>query len=130
MSGNCNEVEPPLKKFRHLSNIISCKKQEAVATDVTSALGIAEAEIEKFCELCHNIPVPCNKDAITFWMELESSYPNLSHFAKDLMMVPASSTPVEHTFSVAGYCCIGKRNQLTNQNLEREILIKTNDQYI
>ena len=38
--------------------------------------------------------------------------------------------PVERTFSVAGYCCIGERNRLTNQNLEREILIKTNDQYI
>ena len=29
------------------------------------------------------------------------------------MVVPASSTPIERTFSVAGYCCIGKRNRLT-----------------
>ena len=96
----------------------------------TDTLGIAEAEVEKFCELHHNIPVPCNEDAIMFWVELESSFPNLSHFAEDLMMVPASSTPVERTFSVTGYCCIGKCNRLSNQNLERKFLIKTNDQYI
>ena len=33
-------------------------------------------------------------------------------------------------FTMAGYCCIGKCNRLTKQNLEREILIKTNVQYI
>jgi len=119
-SGNSGEVEPPLKKFQHLSNTISDKKREAEATDIASAVSAAEAEVVKFCELRHNIPVPCNKDAITFWLELESSFPNLSDFAEDLMMVPASSTPIEHTFSVVGYCCIGKRNRLTNQNLERD----------
>ena len=43
-----------------------------------------------------------------------------------MIVVPASSAPIEHTFFVAGYCCIGKWNRLTNMNLEREVLIKTN----
>lgn len=55
VGGNSGGVEPPLKKFRHLSNIISHKKREAKAIiDVTSASAIiaAEAEVEK---LRHNI---------------------------------------------------------------------------
>ena len=121
---------PPLKKFRHLSDIISQKLREAQQVDKGIAATIADTEVQKFCELRFSIPTPCNKDGLAFWIDLESSFPNLSHFAEDMMVVPASSTPIERTFSVAGYCCIGKRNRLTNSNLEREIMIKTNEQYI
>ena len=37
-----------------------------------------------------------------FWAEQEIGYPLLSSFAIDLLVVSASSTPVEHVFSIAG----------------------------
>lgn len=47
----------------------------------------------------------------------------LSVLASDLLAIPASSAPVEHVFSTAGQISSGKRNRLSDANLEREIII-------
>ena len=54
-------------------------------------------------------------------------YPVLSSMALDILTIPASSTPVERVFSVAGESTSGKRNRLADQNLEREILVRKVD---
>jgi len=125
-----SDEQPPLKKFRHLSDIISQKLREAHQVEKSTAATTAEREVEKFCELRFGIPPSSKTDALRFWLDLETVLPNLFRLAADLMVVPASSAPIERTFSIAGYCCIGRRNRLNNLNLEREVLIKTNDQYI
>jgi len=52
---------------------------------------------------------------------LETSLPNLFCLAVELMVVPVLQ------LNVPLYCCIDRRNHLTSMNLERDVLIKTND---
>ena len=63
---------------------------------------------------------------MAFWLdeEVARDYSQLSVIAIDLLIVPGSSAPVERTFSTAGDACSGKRNRLTDKNLEREVLIR------
>ena len=66
-------------------------------------------------------------DPLDFWIKSEAQYPTWSKVACD---VPASSTPIERTVSIAGNACISKRNRLTDKNLEREVLIRSNKEYL
>ena len=120
------QIEPPLKKFRHLSKIVSkqlLKKKEPLSNSP------GEKEVDAFIEQRKsNCPHPT--DALDYWVKSEPLFPTLSNVACDVLVVPASSAPIERTFSIAGDACIGKRNRLTNANLEREVLIKSNKAYL
>ena len=56
-----SDEQPPLKKFRHLSSIISQRLREAHQVDKGIAATTAENEIERFYELRFNIPTPSKK---------------------------------------------------------------------
>ena len=71
-----------------------------------------------------------DEDPINFWVANESTYPILSNVCVDLLSIPASSAPVERTFSTAGESTLGKRNRLSGKNLEREILLRKNKHYL
>ena len=47
----------------------------------------------------------------------------LPSFAIDLLATPASSAPVERTFSAAGIATSGRRNRSAGANLEQGVLI-------
>ena len=47
-------------------------------------------------------------------------YPKLAPIAEDILLIPASSTPIER---VAGYCSSGRRSHSSGQNLENEVLM-------
>ena len=74
--------------------------------------------------------MPENVDPISFWIENEAGYPLLSSLAIDILCIPASSAPVERTFSTAGESTSGRRNRLSDKNLEREVLIRKNKHYL
>ena len=57
-------------------------------------------------------------DPILFWST--SHYSAVAPFALGLLSAPASSTAVEHTFSIASFITGGRRNRLTKKNLENE----------
>ena len=67
---------------------------------------------------------------VSMWMEQSTKYPTLSTLAIDTLIIPESSAPVERVFSTAGNATIGKRNRLADKNLEREILIRKNKDYL
>ena len=46
-----------------------------------------------------------------------------------VLVVTASSAPVKRIFSTGGEATTGKRNRLTNWNLEREIFVRQNKNY-
>ena len=46
--------------------------------------------------------VPMKTNPTNFWKDNCKRYPYLSTIAKDVLLVPASSAPVERLFSVAG----------------------------
>ena len=87
-----------------------------------------KAEVERYFSSV--ISLPEEVDPITFWIDNEANYPLLSSLAIDMLYIPASSAPVERTFSVAGESTSGKRNRLSDRNLEREVLIRNNKHYL
>ena len=69
-------------------------------------------------------------DPLVFWASEKQTYPLLSEVAADILVIPGSSAPVERVFSSAGESTTGKRNRLKDENLEREILLRKNRQYL
>ena len=69
-------------------------------------------------------------DPLDCWLAQKSICPLLSFIAVDILIVPASSAPVERTFSSAGESTTGKRNRLSNHTLEREVMLKKNKQFL
>ena len=64
------------------------------------------------------------------WMHVTHEYPLLSAIAIDILAIPATSAPVERSFSAAGDSTIGKRNRLSDKNLEREVFLKKNKHFL
>ena len=57
-------------------------------------------------------------------------FPLISSVSFDILSILASSAPIKRVFSTAGESTIGKWNQLTDHNLEREILLKMNRHFL
>ena len=70
--------------------------------------------------------MPENVDPISFWIENEAGYPLLSSLAIDILCIPASSAPVERTFSTAGESTSRRRNRLSD-NSKKQALSLTDD---
>ena len=61
-----------------------------------------------------------------FWVSVENQYPSLSSVAYNLLVIAASSAPIERVVSTTGEPCIRKHNRLSGKQLEREVLLKKN----
>ena len=61
-------------------------------------------------------------DLLEYWESQSHEYPLISAVAVDILAIPATSAPVERVFSSAGESTAGKRNRLSDKNLEREVL--------
>lgn len=119
--------EPPLKRFCHLSRLLEEKWKEGVKrASEESKQPTWEQQLDNYLKSIQPVQHP---DPVAFWLDEEVAR-DYSQIAIDLLMVPGSSAPVERTFSTAGDACSGKRNRLTDKNLEREILIRKNKQYL
>ena len=73
---------------------------------------------------------PClaeDSDALAFWKGHVGTFPVLSKMAMQYLAVPASSAPIERTFSIAGKVFRPDRCRLIDVNFERVMFIKCND---
>lgn len=120
--------EPAFKRFRYLSSIVSEKLRQASSQPRSPPLIPGQDDLEKY--LNDEVRLSEDNEPLDYWRDNELKYPTLSALASDLLVIPASSAPVERTFSTAGQISSGKRNRLTDANLEREILVKKNKSYI
>ena len=119
------EIGPPAeKRFKHLHRVLELRIKEGIQKASTIPPG--KVEIEHYSSVVTTLS---DKDPITFWLNNESAYPLLSSLAVDLLCIPASSAPVERTFSTAGESTCGRRNRLCSHNLEREIMLRRNRKY-
>lgn len=77
-------------------------------------------------------PLADSVDPLTYWEDEQNHqrFPLLSALALDLLCMPASSAPIERVFSTAGESSVGKRNRLSDLNLEREVLIRKNRHFL
>ena len=118
--------EPQRKRFRHLERVLEQKWKEGLRKK--SKLPHGQAEVERFFESLHSLAD--NADPFAFWLDQASVYPLLSPVAIDVLAIPASSAPVERVFSTAGESTTGKRNRLSDHNLEREVLLRKNRHFL
>lgn len=123
--------EPPLKRFKHLDRVSELlqKKEDEEKEVGSQQMTKEEEEIERYSK-CRPTNNEMKLDPIVYWVNVSHVYPNLSPVACDILSVPASSAPVERTFSISGESSRGKRNRLVDHNLERETLMRKNKKYL
>ena len=110
--------EPPSKCPKLLSRVALLLKEK---------LSPAEREIERYNE--GQFDVELEDDPFYFW-ENTKDFPAIASVACDILCTPASTAPVERVFSTSGDLTSGKRNRLTDYNLEREVLLRKNKAYL
>ena len=121
------EYQPPAKKrFHHLESVIQQKWKETLKQ--TSKQSPGQIELNHYLTTLESARE--NVDVLQYWVDLQLQYPLLSIFAWGVLVIPALSAPVERIFSTAGEACVGRRNRLTDSNLETEVLIKRNKHYM
>lgn len=128
-----NEQEPPTKRFKHLNRLSKVLEKEAAEsnTDEESFDKIPKQEQEIISYLNMRITKEdLQQDPFDLWLKKESEFPNLASIALDLLSTPASSAAVKRIFSSGGEATRGRRNRLQDENLEREIFLRTNKMYI
>ena len=124
------EVEPCFKKFKYLSSVVS-EKLKAQATSRASTPNHTPQQERLETYLSDQSSVLDEKiDTIHFWVQNQEKYPDLAPVAFDLLIIPATSTPIERVFSAAGLVIAGKRNRLSATRLEREVFIKKNKSFL
>ena len=125
-----DEPEPPKKRFKHLSRVSTLLETEESlhnASEVPIQISQEERELDQYRKMKLN-KNDLKEDPFDFWISHETSFPLLFHTACELFSTPASSAPVERVFSYSGDVTKGKR--LSDYNLEREILIRKNKDYL
>lgn len=120
--------EPAFKRFKYLSNIESEKLKQSSSQPQSPLLNPGQDEIDMY--LYDEARPREDSEPLDYWRDNELKYPLLSALAFDLLVIPASSAPIERVFSTAGQPSLGKRDRLTYANLEREVLVKRNTSYL
>ena len=123
------EAEPRLKRFKYLSSVISEKRRERASSRASTPNRSPQLEqLETYLD--DQSVYDENMDALDFWIENQQKYPDLALVAFDLLVIPASTTPIERVFSTAGIATAGRRNRLCAHRLEREVFIKKNKHFL
>ena len=62
---------------------------------------------------------------INIYRDKESTKVSIvSSVAVDVLLIPGSTAPIERVFSTSGHATVEKQNELTDRNLECEVLIR------
>ena len=93
-------------------------------------------QLERELELYWKIPMADDDDSmneaedpnnsLNFWLAQSNYLPFLSKVAMTIVTTPASSGAAEREFSKAGWLCSGRRNRLTGESLQSEVLLTCN----
>ena len=124
--GLSESEEPSAKRFQLLSSIIEKKLQEK--ENVSNKIPPEEEEVDRYFSATHIIDDKV--DPVIFWLQQDKNYPLLSTVAKDVLVIPGSSAPVERVFSTAGDSTCGKQNHLSDKNLEHKVILRKNRKYL
>ena len=88
----------------------------------------AKAELERFLNQPLDRDTLVNKSfsLLNWWCQHQAAFPMLAGVARKFMCVPATSTPSERVFSVAGNIVTKKRSLLLSQNVDKLIFLHMN----
>ena len=115
--------EPQAKRFKYLSRLhVSKLLEEEESRENSATPDKHDLELNDY-SLASTTIEEHKMDSLDYWVGKLKHYPVLAPIACDILAVPASTAPVERIFSTGGDATGGKRNRLTQKNLEREIFI-------
>ncbi|MCP4648861.1 MAG: hAT transposon family protein [PVC group bacterium] len=123
-----SDVAAASTSFVGLQSLLAEKRRKAASTP-EKPVNNWEPELEKFLSLFRLEPLTENEDSIGFWKDRRQEFPIIWAHAVDVLCCPASSAVVERLFSCAGIATQGRRNRLTGEILEQEIMLQQNDKY-
>lgn len=69
-------------------------------------------------------------DPTVYYCNLKETIPSLSNYAVSLLNTPATSTIIEQKFSIAGLILSKQRNRLLPDNLQNNLFLKVNRNFI
>ncbi|KAL4008530.1 hypothetical protein ACER0C_002382 [Sarotherodon galilaeus] len=97
-------ASPPTKKRSVLDTLLCTDSEEEDCNENTDQGGDGENEAEMKEALLYfgEAPIPRDNDPLTWWKNNATRFPTLANLAKSYLAVPATSTPSEGLFSVAG----------------------------
>lgn len=81
---------------------------------------------EEFLNYLHFPVRQIEINVLDFWKEHEKIFPRLAAVCKQLLGIPATSTPSERVFSLAGHVLQKRRNQLSAGTLNNLLFLKFN----
>ena len=64
-------------------------------------------------------------DILEWWRTNEANYPNLSRFARDCLLIPATSVPSEQVFSISGDMITEKRSRLNEKTVRIAMCLRS-----
>jgi len=108
-------VEPPSKKQSVLDRLLGEEKQD-------DELSI-EDEVKLYFQ---ELPIKRKDDPFCWWRVNDSRFPHLQHLAKKCLAIPATSTPSERVFSVAGIVVDKRRAALTPEMIDALVFLNKN----
>jgi hypothetical protein len=111
-------------RFKFVMSLIQQNQQAAEnVTEDSAAVELSDYLNKKFA-------VRYEEDPLEFWTKNSGAYPKLAGLAQDIMIIPATSAPVERLFSQASIAIAGRRNRLSGQQLQREVMMKSNKHFM
>ena len=121
-----DDDEPAAKRcaYDHVYNTL--KKASSIKALKQKDKTLPEKQLDSYLSSTKGL-VDLMSDPLSYW--INSSHTVVAPLAIDLLSAPSSSAPVERTFSAAGIATSGRRNRLAKENLEKEVLLKKNEQY-
>ena len=95
-------------------------KKAKIDSDV--ACSSRNREIQQF--RCLSV---ASDDLLEWWKQQSGTFPRLSRLARSILAVPATSTPSERVFSIAGLTLLAKRSSLAPHTVSKIIFVHDND---
>uniref|UniRef100_A0AC34GFG6 HAT C-terminal dimerisation domain-containing protein n=1 Tax=Panagrolaimus sp. ES5 TaxID=591445 RepID=A0AC34GFG6_9BILA len=100
--------------------------QAIVSTNTDSADMVVDNEINKY--LIDNETY--STSILAYWKNAAGYYPYLSAFAKSLLSIPASSCPLERSFSILNKVDCKERPQLSQETITNIVLSNAMEKYL
>nr|XP_054604938.1 E3 SUMO-protein ligase ZBED1-like [Nothobranchius furzeri] len=121
-------ASPPTKKRSVLDTLLGTDSEEEDCNENIDQGGDGENETVRKEVLLYfgEAPIPRDNDPLTWWKNNATRFPTLATLAKSYLAVPATSTPSERLFSVAGNIVTKKRASLTAEHVEMLAFLHTN----
>ena len=114
----CQVTEPPAKRKKSvLDRLLGDEYEEG-----GSSVSISD-EVEAYFQ---ERPISHKDDPLCWWKGSSSRFPCLSILAKKFLAIPATSTPSERVFSVAGIVVDRKRCALTPEMVDALVFLHKN----